>query len=37
MTTVAVTTGAPAPAPAAAIFMLGWSRSGKSGGADEFF
>ena len=23
------------PAPAAAMFMLGWSRSGKIGGADE--
>ena len=34
MTTGAATAGA--PDPAAAMFMLGWSRSGKSGGADEF-
>ena len=33
MTTGAATAGA--PAPAAAMFMLGWFRSGKSGGADE--
>ena len=33
MTTGAATAGA--PAPAAAMFMLGWSRRGKSGGADE--
>ena len=33
MTTGAVTAGAPAPDPA--MFMLGCSRSGKSGGADE--
>ena len=33
MTTGAVTAGAPAPTPA--MFMLGWSRSEKSGGADE--
>ena len=33
MTTGAVTAGA--PSPAAAMFMIGWSRSEKSGGADE--
>ena len=35
MTTGAATAGDPDPAPAAAMFMLGWFRSGKSGGADE--
>ena len=34
MTTGAKNAGA--PAPAAAMFMLGCFRSGKSGGADEF-
>ena len=33
ITTGAATAGS--PAPAAAMFMLGWFRSGKSGGADE--
>ena len=33
VTTGAATAGA--PAPAATMFMLGWSRSGKSVGADE--
>ena len=38
MNTGAATDGAiaSAPDPAAAMFMLGWFRSGKSGGADEF-
>ena len=35
MTNGAGTDGAPAPAPAAAMFMLGWFGSGKSGCADE--
>ena len=33
ISTVATTAGA--TSPAANMFMLGWSRSGKSGGADE--
>ena len=33
MTTGAANAGA--PSPAAAMFMLGWFRSGKTGGADE--